>query len=49
MHNIFIMYAPIIGLCALAGVRIKDNGVAEKDAKKEAAVPLATTRAESSR
>lgn len=28
------MYTPVIGMCVLAGCCIRDNGVAEKDAKK---------------
>lgn len=36
MHTIFIMYAPIVGICFLCAVCIKDEGVAEKDAKAEA-------------
>ncbi|KAH8701610.1 MFS multidrug transporter-like protein [Talaromyces proteolyticus] len=35
MHVIFIMYAPIIGVCFLCAVLIKDNGVAEKDANQQ--------------
>lgn len=37
MHTIFIMYAPIIGICFLCAVFIKDEGVAEKDAKPNTA------------
>lgn len=33
MHTIFVMYAPIIGICFICAVFIKDEGVAEKDAK----------------
>ena len=33
MHNIFIMYAPVIGLCCICGLFINDDGVAEKDNK----------------
>lgn len=36
MHTIFIMYAPIVGICFLCAVCIRDEGVAEKDAKPEA-------------
>lgn len=32
MHTIFVIYAPMIGLCFLAALLVKDNGVAEKDA-----------------
>lgn len=35
MHGIrvvFIFYAPIIGVCALGALFVKDHGVAEKDA-----------------
>jgi len=46
MHNIFIMYAPIIGVCALISCCIKDNGVAEKDARKEDMAPLARIQTE---
>ncbi|RAO70256.1 uncharacterized protein BHQ10_006268 [Talaromyces amestolkiae] len=40
MHTIFVMYAPIIGVCFVCAVLIRDEGVAEKDAKPPA-VPLA--------
>ena len=33
LHTIFIMYAPIVAICFLCAVLIKDEGVAEKDAK----------------
>ncbi|GAD98571.1 conserved hypothetical protein [Paecilomyces variotii No. 5] len=33
LHVVFIMYAPIIGLCCIFAVLIQDHGVAEKDAK----------------
>lgn len=33
MHTIFVMYAPIIGVCFVCAVLIRDEGVAEKDAK----------------
>lgn len=39
MHTIFVMYAPIIGVCFVCAVLIKDEGVAEKDARPPA-VPL---------
>ena len=32
MHSIFIMYAPIIGVCFIAASIVKDRGVAERDA-----------------
>ena len=32
MHSVFIMYAPIIGVCFIAASLVKDSGVAEKDA-----------------
>ena len=32
VHYVFIMYAPIIGLCTVAAVLVKDRGVAEIDA-----------------
>lgn len=35
MHDIFIMYAPIIGICFICAVLIQDNGVAEKDANQQ--------------
>ncbi|TAQ90467.1 hypothetical protein B7494_g1209 [Chlorociboria aeruginascens] len=40
MHAIFVLYAPIIGICCIAAVLIKDNGVAEKDAKKDEQRPV---------
>jgi H+/gluconate symporter-like permease len=33
MRTIFTIYAPIIGICCICGFLIKDDGVAEKDAK----------------
>ncbi|KAL3712199.1 hypothetical protein TMatcc_000896 [Talaromyces marneffei ATCC 18224] len=33
MHTIFVMYAPIIGVCFVCAVLIRDEGVAEKDAR----------------
>lgn len=32
MHSVFVMYAPIIGVCFIAASLVKDRGVAEKDA-----------------
>ena len=32
MHDIFIMYAPVVGVCFVAAALVKDRGVAEKDA-----------------
>lgn len=32
MHSIFIMYAPVIGVCFVAAALVKDRGVAERDA-----------------
>ena len=32
MHFIFIMYAPVVGVCFVAAALVKDRGVAEKDA-----------------
>ena len=32
MHFIFIMYAPVVGVCFVAAALVKDHGVAEKDA-----------------
>lgn len=32
MHYIFIMYAPVVGVCFIAAALVKDRGVAEKDA-----------------
>lgn len=40
MHTIFVMYAPIIGVCFVCAVLIRDEGVAEKDTKTPTAVPL---------
>ena len=40
MHTIFVMYAPIIGVCFVCALLIRDEGVAEKDAKTQTAVPL---------
>lgn len=40
MHTIFVMYAPIIGVCFVCAVLIRDEGVAEKDARSPTAVPL---------
>lgn len=39
MHTIFVMYAPIIGACFVCAVLVRDEGVAEKDARPPA-VPL---------
>lgn len=33
MHTIFMMYAPVIGICCICALLIKDVGMAEKDAK----------------
>lgn len=32
IHTVFIMYAPMIGICSLTALFVKDHGVAEKDA-----------------
>lgn len=32
MHFIFLMYAPVVGLCFVAAALVNDRGVAEKDA-----------------
>lgn len=32
IHSIFIMFAPIIAICFVIGLLVRDNGVAEKDA-----------------
>lgn len=44
MHTIFIMYAPIIGICFICAVLIRDEGVAEKDSKSSAG-PLSEKKA----
>jgi hypothetical protein len=43
MHTIFVMYAPIIGVCFVCAVLIRDEGVAEKDAKAPAVLPSEKT------
>lgn len=48
MHDIFVMYAPIIGICFICAVLIKDNGVAEKDANKQPPPPKSEHSGESS-
>lgn len=35
MHSVFVMYAPVIGMCFIAALLVKDRGVAEKDANAE--------------
>lgn len=47
MHDIFIMYAPIIGICFICAVLIKDNGVAEKDANQQPPTPKSEQSVES--
>jgi hypothetical protein len=48
MHDIFIMYAPIIGICFICAVLIKDEGVAEKDANQQPPAPKLEQSVESS-
>lgn len=48
MHDIFVMYAPIIGICFICAVLIKDNGVAEKDANQQPPTPKSEQSVESS-
>jgi hypothetical protein len=48
MHDIFIMYAPIIGICFICAGLIKDNGVAEKDANQQPPTPKSENSVESS-
>jgi hypothetical protein len=48
MHDIFVMYAPIIGICFICAVLIKDEGVAEKDANQQPPAPKSEQSVESS-